>query len=227
MQQTPDKHAHKPSPPTIVRDLLEKETQQPIATRTRATLDRRANAFVDRAAGAGIHIEYLGINPLFDEPRLYRGEKTDWILGPASRAEDLVVPGAQRERLCRLVAAGVDVPAVYIAHEVPKERTKPHASAAPAGAVILDRDTADAIIGPVPSPRAAVATAEQLALHSARTLKALGAAAVGLAVAPFALAIGAAASLATLDPIVLGAVPLSTARPGAPAAWLALARWDW
>jgi hypothetical protein len=214
------------NPPEIIRTLLAQDGAQQISHRTVATLGRRANALVDRAARVGLHVEYLGISPLFDEPRLYRGPKTDWVLGPANRTEDLVVPRVERDRLRRLVEAGVDVPSVYIAHEVPKERTKAHPAEAPTP-VVLSSAEAEGLVGPVPSPVETIQTAERLAAYSSRTLKALGAVATAAVTAPAVFLAGAVASLATLDPIVIGAVPLSTARPGAPAAWLALVRWEW
>ncbi len=70
---------------------------------------------------AGVDIRYLGIAPLFDEPRAYAGPQNDWIIRRADPS-DGIVPAAQQDRLQQLVHVGLDFPRVYVAHEIPKDR---------------------------------------------------------------------------------------------------------
>jgi len=60
-----------------------------------------------------------------------------------------------------------------------------------------------------------------------RASKVVGAVSLGIASAPVVLVGGALAGLATIDPIVLGAIPAVSTASGEPAAWYVLAKWDW
>src|SRR5690349_4086673 len=118
-------------PPQIIRELLSRPTvtsgvidMTPAHERRVAMLDRQAPRLVEQARVAGAPIEYLGVNPLFAEARLYRGIDTDWVLAPATKSEDLVVPRKERHTLERLKKAEIDFPLIYVAHEVEKEKTK-------------------------------------------------------------------------------------------------------
>ena len=202
-----------------------------------AALDRSSPRLVNIAARAGVDITYLGIAELFAEPRAYPGQHTDWIIGPAG-SSDTVIPMVQKERLQKLVHAGIDFPMVYVAHEIPKGQiampgeTTDTANPRP---VTLDQPTAAQAIGPVPPPAGTSALAERLADSSQRLLDVLRAAApiagaiaaapVVIAAAPFALA--GAVLAAGLDPIVFGVIPAGAPVQGQPAAWYRLAQWAW
>jgi hypothetical protein len=226
----------------MLRSMLEQTPAGALVAPSRGTLevrrterlDRRAQATVDDARRtAGVTLEYLGIQPLFTQPRLYAAEPHDWILAPASRAEDLVVPRREQAVLRRLTAADVDFQLIYTAHEVPKEKTReivagadPHTDLEPAQAA--------EIIGPVPEPHESVRLGSRLEQRTGQVLRGVrrtalagGALVAGLAAAPVVLAGAALAGLAQLDPIILGAMPMDEPRDGRPAAWFVLARWDW
>jgi hypothetical protein len=205
------------------------------------TLERSGERLVKSAGVVGVDITYLGIAPLFAEPTAYAGELTDWVIGPVVDHTDSVIPQAERERLVRLVKAGLDFPLVYVAHEVPKgrlplggapgERSRP---------VTVDRATAAAAVGPAPLAPETAAAAERLGGSSRRILTVLRkaapiaagvvavpvVAAAAVAAAPIMLAAGL---LAGLDPIVFGVIPANPGapRPGEPAAWYILAQWNW
>jgi hypothetical protein len=205
------------------------ETVGPVTVRTArrmATLERSSQRLIKSAGLAGVDVTYLGIAPLFDEPRAYAGPRTDWIIRPAVDRSDAVVPAAERARLQRLLQAGIDFPLVYVAHEIHKGQV-----AVPAGPVALDHATAAAAVGPVPPPADATALAARLGHSSEQLLAFLRGAlriAGATAAAPFVLAGAALSGLAAgLDPIVFGVVPASQPLPGQPAAWYVLARWEW
>lgn len=197
-------------------------------------LDRRAIATVQEARQhAGTELEYLGIAPLFEKSRVYEGPEHDWIVGPANRRQDLVVPRQEQAALRRLVAADIDMPLLYVAHEVLPEKTA-NLAKGNSTHVEVEPEQAAEIIGPVPDPHHTVELGQRLDRRAGQGLLALGRAAkvggaiaVGAAAAPV-IALGAAAAVLTqLDPIVLGAVPVGEPRDGQPAAWFVLARWDW
>jgi hypothetical protein len=196
---------------------------------------------VKTAERAGVGIKFLGIAPMFAEPRAYGGPETDWIIRPANDRSDAIIPTAERERLQQLIQAGIDFPLVYVAHEIPKNRLAlPAGTTDPAKqqAAILDPATAAEAVGPVPPPAGASAVAERLG-HSAQRLltvlrtavpivAGIAAAPIVIAAAPFVaagLAIGGLA--AGLDPIVFGVIPAGDPIPGKPAAWYILAQWEW
>lgn len=209
--------------------------------RRAATLERSSPRLVTSAARAGVDITYLGIEPLFAEPRAYAGEQTDWIIRPAADLSDTIIPADERDRLRKLVHAGIDFPLVYVAHEIPKDRLALPADAANPAVrrpVTLDHATAAEAVGPVPPPAAASALADRLGRSSQQLLNvlrtaapiagAIAAAPFVIAAAPF-LAAGAAltALAAGLDPIVFGVIPAGDPLPGQPAAWYILAQWTW
>ena len=208
------------------------------------TLERRAPRLLKSAQRAGADITYLGIAPLFAEPTAYAGELTDWVIGPVVDRSDSVIPEAEREKLVRLVRAGLDFPLVYVAHEVPKGRlpldgTAPSAAGGRPAPVTVDRETAAAAVGPAPLAPGAVAAAARLDGNSRRVLTVLRKAApiaAGIVAVPVVAAAAVAAApimllagLLTLDPIVFGVIPANPGapRPGEPAAWYILAQWDW
>ena len=199
-----------------------------------ATLERQAPTIVEQARAAGAPVQYLGVNPLFAEARLYRGVDTDWVLAPATKPDDLVVPRKERHALERLKNAEVDFPLIYVAHEVERDKTKELVPVEGESHVVLEHDAASELVGPVPAPADALELGDRLAQRSAHVLRAIarvgpiaGRVALGVVAAPVVLVGGALASLATLDPIILGAIPAVAPQPGEPAAWYVLARWEW
>jgi len=228
-------------PQEIIRTLL----AQPIVTNTRqemtpvrerqiAMLERQAPMLIEQAHAADAAVQYLGVNPLFAEARLYRGIGTDWVLAPATKPDDLVVPRKERQTLERLKKAEINFPLIYVAHEVEKEKTKELVPLEGKSHVVLDHDEASELVGPVPAPAGALELGDRLAQHSTQVLRTIarvapiaGKVALGVVAAPVVLVGGALAGLATLDPIVLGAIPAFAAEPGEPAAWYVLARWEW
>jgi hypothetical protein len=202
--------------------------------RCTATLERNSPRLVESASRAGVDITYLGIAPLFEEPRAYAGPETDWIIRPAADDNDSIVPVSERDRLQRLVHAGIDFPLVYVAHEIPKGRLVIADGATDAikpQPVALDHATAAEAVGPVPVPAATSALAERLAHRSQHLLTVLRTAlpiAGAIAAVPFILAGAAVGALANgLDPIVFGVIPAGPPSSGQPAAWYILARWEW
>jgi hypothetical protein len=198
--------------------------------RRAAVLDRRSQGVVRRAAEAGVPITYLGIAPVFSEPRAYAGPQTDWVLAPAASAQDAVVPRAERHTLVKLDDMGISFPLIYIAHEVRKDRLQT-ARGQETGPVSLDQATVARVIGPIPPPPAATMLADRLGRTSQTVLSALRKAALVAgagAAAPFLLAGAAAAALAAgLDPVVFGVIPAGPPVPGQPGAWYVLASWQW
>jgi hypothetical protein len=201
-----------------------------------ATLERSSPRLVKTAERAGVDIRYLGIAPLFDEPRAYAGPQTDWIIRPADPS-DSIIPAAQLNRLQRLVNAGLDFPRVYVAHEIPKDRL-----ALPGGTndppVTIDKAAAAEAVGSVPPPAETSVLAARLGHSSQQLLTILRAAlpiAGAVAAAPFVIAaapllaagVAVAGLAAVLDPIVFGVIPAGDPAPGEPAAWYILAQWTW
>jgi hypothetical protein len=213
---------------SVVDELLRRPSTEgdvvssAIMTRCVEALERRSDDMVEGAERAGVPIEYLGIKPLFSRPRFYLGQETDWVLGPALGGDDLVVPRREGRELRRLADAHMEFPMIFIGHETEKR----------AGVVLedgdeLDRDSAAELVGPVPPPAASMALGEGFAQRSTELMDALNRtipALLGALKGPIDLAVDA---LTNLDPIVLGVIPALGGRPGEPAAWYALVRWDW
>jgi hypothetical protein len=228
-------------PANVLRELLHQpgsnavDRQVPsIEDRAVATLERRAPDVVRTARTAGIEIEFLGVSRLFRDPRFYEGQDADWILAPSDPRNRAVAPRREGRELERLAALGLDLPLLYEAHEVDQAETGELRQAAAEGRRELTVAQASGLVGPVPPPPDSVALAERLAhrstqvAHAARrTVQVAGAAAVAVVTVPAAAVGTALASAATLDPIIIGAMPAYSERPGAPAGWYALARWDW
>ena len=189
---------------------------------------------INSASRAGVDITYLGIAPLFDEPRAYAGQQTDWIIRPAADHDESIVPASRRGKAAELVHAGIDFPLVYVAHEIPKGRlAMPGRNHRRDGATASRTRSCNRSrsIGAVPVPAATSALAERLGHKSEHLLAVLRTAlpiAGAIAAAPFILAGAAVAALANgLDPIVFGAIPAGPPSSGQPAAWYILARWEW
>jgi hypothetical protein len=192
------------------------------------------------AGRAGIELECLGVLPLFDETRLYPGPERSWVLAPANddplvRRRELAIPGRELRALARLLQAGLDFPAVYVAHELPTARLTrvllpEQVSVQPGGFASLDLLASQRLVDPVPVSAGTARVARRLGTGAGAVLKVLGlGASVAGAVTGTAVTTGAAAMRAlALDPMVLGAWTLDGHdRPGTPAAWFVLARWLW
>jgi hypothetical protein len=201
--------------------------------RRTAFLARNSTRVVGRAREAGVPITYLGIAPIFAEPRAYAGPQTDWVLSPVHDLSDAVIPRAERAALLRLADARIDFPMTYIAHEIPKGRLAlPDRDQPEPEGVAVDQGAAHSAIGPLPPPAAAVALADRLGRSSHHLLNVLAMAvpiAGAVVAAPFVLAGAAAAAVGELilDPIVFGVIPAGPPVPGQPTAWYTLARWEW
>jgi hypothetical protein len=212
--------AEKPVPPSVMARLR--------------TLEERSPEMIELARNAGVEIECLGAHPLFVENRVYQGVGTNWIMGPASKAHEVVIPHRERKTLESLKTAGLRFPLIYIAHETDRAEAAQLMERSGGRPVTIDDTTASELVGPVPAPLATLETGHKLARRSTKVFNGLkqgaavtGAAAVAVAAAPLVLVGSAVAALSTLDPIVLGAIPVTTAREGDIAVWFVLARWDW
>jgi hypothetical protein len=195
---------------------------------------------VAMAGRAGLELECLGVQPLFHETRLYPGPEHSWVLAPAQddplvRRRELAIPGRELRTLARLVEAGLDFPAVYVAHEVPtarlaRARLPEHVRVQPGGFASLDLLASQRLVDPVPVPARTARIARHLGTGAGALLKVLGLGVpVAGAIAGATVSAGGAGLRAlALDPMVLGAWTLDRrAHPGSPAAWFVLARWLW
>jgi len=184
---------------------------------------RREQTLLAAGQRAGLALEPLGTAPLFAGHRLYPAQPHSWLL--ANLADDPLcqhvdgypVPRAVLRRLQRLHRAGVEVDALYVAHELEPGRV------APGEPLRLEQ------LEP-PSSAAAIAQARRLSSVVrwawAMALLPLAASAIALGTATVA-AVGLRASAPALDPILFGAI-IAAGRPvapGEPARWLILDRW--
>lgn len=228
---------HSGSPTEVVRHLLRQRvptgtpvtTDSAVVTQRVATLERQAPDMVRAARDAGADIEYLGVSPLPAGPMYYNGIGTGWVLAPAGAPEDGVVPREHALRLLRLRDEGIYFPRLYVAHEVAEERAEAIRPQVSAKGQELEPIQTSELVSPIPPPAESVALAEQMVWVSQQIkagLRRAGSMAVEAVTIPAAAA-GAVLSAATLDPIVLGAIPAVSEKPGAPAVWFALARWEW
>jgi hypothetical protein len=217
-----------------VGDMVVPVTNAELAIRQTQALDRRATGIVNDAREVGVDVEYLGAQPLFTAPRLYEADPNDWIIGPANGKSDLVVPKREQTILKALTAEDIDFPLIYVAHEIPKAKTRTIVKAAAAPHTEIEAEHAQELVGPVPEPAEAVQLHEKLGDHTQQVMRGLrrtaiagGVVVAGLAAAPIVIAGAALAGLAQLDPIIIGAVPAGEPREGQMAGWFVLCRWDW
>ena len=200
----------------------------PAMARRVITLEREAPNLVDLAKIADVDIQYLGIAPLPNGPRVVSDATSDWVLGPTTAEDAHYIPRAQRRKLERLEQSGFNVPTLFIAHEIPKGNV-PQTVGSPVGTTAdVSEEVAKKAVGPIPPPAGTVEIGERLSERAHQVFSALGKTVpiIGTVIAaPFLLA-GAVAS-AALDPIIFGVIPAVSTAPGEPAAWFVLARWDW
>jgi hypothetical protein len=197
-----------------------------------AVLEREADRILSRAEAAGVVIDYLGIQPLFEETRGYAGPDSDWVLAPARndpmpRVEGtMLVPKAEADRLRQLADVGIDFREIYIAHEIEKGRLQLDAPASPSGlaapgnallptsgARTIDTDLAQRVVGEVPIPAATVELSRRLGTTSGTLLTVVRGAlpvAATIAAAPL-LAAGAVIAAAGTAVVAAGTVAVGAA----------------
>lgn len=230
-QTTLQEHVERDIARARIERLLQEPTSiTPVLARRVAALERQAPQIIELARRTGYDIDYQGIGPLFAQQRLYAGPESDWVVGPANGPNDIWVPAAEREAVRALRAANLPIARVYIGHEIPKERTA-HLQLLDDAPIELTQPEAAALVGPVPEPAASVELANRLGRRSTQIVNAIEQAGKAVGAATLTAAASAAAiagdAVDKLDPIVLGAIPALRDRPGEPAAWYVLARWDW
>jgi hypothetical protein len=206
-------------------------------------LKARAREVLARAEATGVAIRFLGYQPLFNGVRAYAGVQHDWVLASAAddpliRRGELAIPKAELRVLRRMLDAGLDCQAVYLAHEIPKGRlalpSQAHASE-PAVAHSIDPAVGELVVDRVPVPPRTATIARHLGNTAGAFLTLLAAARpigptsrwTARAVAGAGLG-GTAAAVRGLDPAVFGAWT-SGARPdpGVPAAFFELVRFTY
>ena len=133
-----------------------------LAVRQVRALERRAVVVVADAREAGVEVEYLGAQPLFDIAPPLRGDAERLGDGPASRETDLVVPRGEQAILRSLANADVEFPLIYVAHEIPKAKAKGIVKVAESAHTEIEAEQAQALVGPVPEPAGAVRLGEEL-----------------------------------------------------------------
>lgn len=225
-----------PNPASIaVRELLRQHPVEPavaelaIARRV-TTLERQAPEMVQIAKeDADAQIEYMGIAGLPDGPAFCEAsDGVGWILVPGS-PEEAVAPRAQMETIQR-VNEVLHFPLTFVAHEVtPEVADRFRGRAGNAGLKLRPSEVAE-FVPPVPPPAEAVAAGERMARLSQQVVdgaKRAGKIVVGTVAIPAAAAAAVVQSIATLDPLVLGVIPAGPEKPGAPAAWYLIEKWDW
>lgn len=225
-----------PSPASLaVRELLRQHPVESAAAevavaRRMTMLERQAPEMVQIAReDADAQIEYMGIAGLPDGPTFYETDDgVGWVLVPGS-AEEAVAPREQMRTIQR-VSEELHFPLTFVAHEVtPDVANHLRGQVGPAGVKLRPAEVAE-FVQPVPPPAEAVAKGERMAHLSQRVVdgaKRTGRIVVGTVAIPAIAAAAVVQSIATLDPLVLGAIPAGPERPGAPAAWYLIEKWDW
>ena len=172
----------------------------------------------------GYPLEPLGIAPIFDRPRLIKGDDCLWYLTPIetdpllAAGEMLRIPRRQLRRLKALRDGGIRASRYFLAHELPL------------GSVDRVEEVSAELLRPK-LPAGAIKLSQRLGLAGTITMR-MTTAPVGLAgrVVGKSLPLGVkiARELPTLlDPVLLGAVVAPDRLPvaGEPALWFELARW--
>jgi hypothetical protein len=197
-------------------------------------LERKAPTVMRRAHKAGAQLTYCGIAPLFQQPRAYAGNGTDWTIAPLTTLGDgAVMPVDAKRNLELLRAAGVVFPLVYIAHEISKTQLNlpaPVAGSSREPVALTEQQNAQ-FVGPIPLPAHQVEGSQRLDQAAGKVLHGLAKAAPvlgAIAVAPLLVAGTALSGTAhMLDPVIFGVQPAGRPLDGTPAAWFVLAAWDW
>ena len=179
---------------------------------------------ISPATALGYPLEPLGIAPIFDRPRLIKGDDWLWYLTPVetdpllAAGEMLRIPRRQLRRLKALRDGGVRASRYFLAHELPL------------GSVDRVEEVSAELLRPK-LPPGAIKLSQRLGLAGTITVR-ITTAPVGIAgrMARKSLPLGVkiARELPTLlDPVLLGAVAAPDRLPvaGEPALWFELARW--
>jgi hypothetical protein len=206
-------------------------------------LTSRAREVLARAEEIGVAIRFLGYQPLFEGVRAYAGVENDWVLASAAddpliRRGELAIPKAELRTLRRMLDAGLDCHAVYLAHEIPKGRLALPSRPQPlesAVAYSLDPAVGELVVDSVPVPPRTATIARHLGTTAGALLTLLAAARpIGRTARWTARAIGSAGlgGMATavrgLDPVVFGAWTAGARpNPGVPAAFFELVRFTY
>jgi hypothetical protein len=195
----------------------------------RTRLEGRASTLVLQAERAGSPITYLGFGTMPEQPRLYPGTKTDWLLmrmddDPLVQAGRFPIPREQRRHLERLTRSGIEMDELLVAHEVPESVTR---KAAPGLARIgpsdVPVDLLPALIehpGASESTKRFTARAGKVAEGAGKVAKGAAFAAGAVVAAPIALA-----AMMPVDPVIFGVRRVPGHR-GAIQIY-ELVRWDW
>jgi hypothetical protein len=206
-------------------------------------LTATAREVLARADAAGVPIRFLGFQPLFRGVRAYAGVQCDWVVAAAAddplvRRGELAIPKVELRALRRMLDAGLDCQAIYLAHEIPKGRLSlpSHAhEAVPAVGHWIAPGVGELVVDRVPEPRRTATIARHVG-DAAGTLLALlarvrpiGHAARWTASEVAGAGLGsAAAALRGLDPVVFGAwTDSGRTEPGIPAAFFELVRFTY
>lgn len=193
-------------------------------------LERLGRAVERTASTRGLEVEFLGVEELFTQPRVYGEGTAPWVVTPAV-ADPMVrgglpIPAAQRRQLKAAVHSGMDFPYLYLAHELGQDEA--HGAARPDFATyrtLTPAELEQMLVKP-DAPAAARRTARRIDAVARTVGRGAGVAAAGVGMAMAAPLLLAGAGL---DPAILGALTLPGAgyAAGTPAAWFLLARWDW
>jgi hypothetical protein len=202
-------------------------------------LAARAREVLARAEASGVALRFLGYQPLFNGVRAYAGVRNDWVLASAAddpliRRGELAIPKAQLRLLRRLLDAGLDCQAVYLAHEIPKGRLA-LTSCGSAVAHSIDAPMGELVVDSVPVPPRTATIARYLGNTAGAFLVLLA------AVRPIGPTAGwsartiagaglgtAAAAVRGLDPVVFGAWTAGArSDAGVPAAFFELVRFTY
>lgn len=213
--------------PTLLKDA----TDVRLSELDLRLLHQESTQVLAKASAAGLDLPVVGVARRPVRAQCYEGEKTDWVLVPEhldpTAAGGMPLPRDVRQRVTDILAAGIEVDALLVAHEVPTKSL-------PVGVPLGANDLAKVVT--VPPPVAAVQRSAAIGSTIERVANAVGKGAVvtgkaaaytagGLALAAGALAL---APLALLDPVLIGGRSLRRS-PTAddPFVWFELARWDW
>jgi hypothetical protein len=193
-------------------------------------LERLGRGVERTASTRGLEVEFLGVEELFSEARLYGEAMAPWVVTPAAAdpivKSGLPIPAAQRSQLKAVVETGMDFPHLYLAHELGKEQARRTRKPDFGTYRALTAAELEQLVVKPEAPSATRRTAHRFDTAARKLGRGAGIAAAGMGMAIAAPLLLAGAGL---DPAILGALTLPGAghAAGTPAAWFLLARWDW
>lgn len=197
-------------------------------------LHRRAPLLVEAARSHGIELTYAGVAPGFNDSRLYRGE-SDWVVSPIDDREPGVVPAEHLRDLRRLERVSeFSRLRGFIAHQVEPDRVPALLGDDAPPRAILTREQALALAGPTPPHAETVGLANRLEDRSMAILSGIRAGAtfagetlLKVLAAPLVIVEELASATQSIDPVILGALPVLREEVGEPMLFFVVARWDW